>query len=417
MVCSTSTSNHSTRQYMPLPELILKTSYHMLKQPITLLGVSPISPIVVESALLAAKEAAAPIVFIASLNQVDIDGGYTGWTPDTFVRYVRDVVRRLNVNVPVIISLDHGGPWLNDRHIIEGYDLDKAMEATKKSIEAAIQAGYDLIHIDTTVDPHNPNLDPETVARRTLELLDYAEEIRRSLGRKPINYEIGSDRWVYRDVEYINELIRYVVKGIKERGLNEARILFVVGDVGTKVSPMNRLDVCKASQLVQLASTYGLFLKVHSADYVANPTEFPRLGIGGANIGPMYADLMYRVVKKLASMEKDLARRGVITHTSRIENVLYEEVLKDGRWRKYTKNPEKLREDEFLMGICTRYVWCNSRVDEALKELFTNLEKIGIDSRGTIVNELKNSIKYYMKSFNLEGLTTRIRVGDLYEGK
>ena len=75
----------SIEEQIPIAELILRTFYNKLGQPITLLGISPISPIVVEAALLAAREAKAPIMFIASLNQIDIDGGYTGWTPESFI--------------------------------------------------------------------------------------------------------------------------------------------------------------------------------------------------------------------------------------------------------------------------------------------------------------------------------------------
>ena len=55
----------------------------------TMLAVCPNSEAVLRSALLAAKSANAPVMFAATLNQVDLDGGYTKWTPRRFVELVR----------------------------------------------------------------------------------------------------------------------------------------------------------------------------------------------------------------------------------------------------------------------------------------------------------------------------------------
>jgi hypothetical protein len=46
----------------------------------TLLAVCPNSEAVARAALRAAQEAGTPLLYAATLNQVDRDGGYTGWT-------------------------------------------------------------------------------------------------------------------------------------------------------------------------------------------------------------------------------------------------------------------------------------------------------------------------------------------------
>ena len=55
-------------------------------KPMTLLAVCPNSPAVIKAAFRAAKRNNAPIMFAATLNQVDNDGGYTGMTQKDFVR-------------------------------------------------------------------------------------------------------------------------------------------------------------------------------------------------------------------------------------------------------------------------------------------------------------------------------------------
>ena len=52
---------------------------------ITLLAVCPNSDAVLEAAVKAAAANDMPMLFAATLNQVDRDGGYTGWTPRAFV--------------------------------------------------------------------------------------------------------------------------------------------------------------------------------------------------------------------------------------------------------------------------------------------------------------------------------------------
>jgi D-tagatose-1,6-bisphosphate aldolase subunit GatZ/KbaZ len=52
---------------------------------ISLLAACPNSAAVLEAAVLVAARNNVPMLFAATLNQVDRDGGYTGWTPAQFV--------------------------------------------------------------------------------------------------------------------------------------------------------------------------------------------------------------------------------------------------------------------------------------------------------------------------------------------
>ncbi|PSQ79633.1 MAG: hypothetical protein BRD41_06790 [Bacteroidetes bacterium QS_1_63_11] len=82
----------------------------------TLLAVCPNSEAVARAALGAAQEARTPLLYAATLNQVDRDGGYTGWTPHDLASFVEADVERQSVDVPVFLGLDHGGPWAKDAH-------------------------------------------------------------------------------------------------------------------------------------------------------------------------------------------------------------------------------------------------------------------------------------------------------------
>src|SRR5690606_22719590 len=95
--------------------------------PRTFLAVCPNSSTVIRAALRTAKRNNAPIKFAATLNQVDLDGGYTGFTPEQFVRSIRKEAQLINFNGPVIIAIDHGGPWLKDLHRQEQWSLEQSM--------------------------------------------------------------------------------------------------------------------------------------------------------------------------------------------------------------------------------------------------------------------------------------------------
>ncbi|KUO92378.1 MAG: hypothetical protein AT713_02100 [Caldivirga sp. JCHS_4] len=370
----------------------------------TLLGVSPITDYVIDGSLMVADDLKAPMAFIASLNQVDYDGGYTGYTPQSFVSVIKDKVKRMSIDSLIIISLDHCGPWLKDKHVELNLSLNEAMDECRKSLEQAIKAGYDLIHIDATIDAeasHPP--EPETVAERTINLIEYAEDLRKSEGLGPLGYEVGSDRWGYRDAEHVVKLVSLILSGLKRRNLS-IDVTFAVGDVGTSVKPGNRLNVNRAIELVNALSKHGILLKVHSADYIENPQDFPSIGVGGANVGPMFADLIYRRIKELALIESSLKPR----ESSGIINALLNELSREPSVLKYVSSIEELKSligdsREFLLGLMTRYVWSRDAVRHALSILKSNLRSINVDVDKELISIVMNSVKHLMLNFNLQG--------------
>ena len=119
---------------------------------VTLLAVCPNSAAVLEAAVKVAAENGAPMLLAATLNQVDLDGGYTGWSPSAFVQRTHQLAVAHGCEGSVYACLDHGGPWLKDSHAQRGLSLDETMAEVKLSLTACIEAGYQLLHMDPTVD-------------------------------------------------------------------------------------------------------------------------------------------------------------------------------------------------------------------------------------------------------------------------
>ena len=405
---------YSLERNIPVTRFILDFFYKKLKTPITLLGVSPISVSVIDSCLLVAREHRFPLMFIASLNQVDIDGGYTGWTPQEFTKTLYTRASRIGFEGPIIVALDHGGPWLKDKHVQLDLGFEEAMEWTMKSIEAALIAGYNLIHIDTTVDIYAEKpLSEEVVAERTLDLIEYAESIRKTKGLPRVDYEVGSDRWGIRDPERIGRFLSIVRKGLSDRGLREADITFVVGDLGTRVAPHNVMDVNTGLKLVEVARNQDTYVKGHSTDYVENPQDYRRIGIGGANVGPEFADAEYRGVKKLVEKIRSSGRGAKVLEE--LLSTIVELIEADGRWKKYvSENKRFLREleddyREWVIGICSRYVWQNERIVELREKIYEYARDLGFDGYMVVIREIADTIKKYATAFGLEGTAVKLR--------
>ncbi|HLA38996.1 MAG TPA: class II D-tagatose-bisphosphate aldolase, non-catalytic subunit, partial [Candidatus Glassbacteria bacterium] len=306
---------------------------------VTLFAACPNSEAVTRAAIRAAHASAAPLKFAATLNQVDLDGGYTGWTQDQFMELVRREVDQSGYKGPVIVALDHGGPWLKDKQTSEKWPLARAMQGVKESLEACIDAGYDLLHIDPTVDrelPPGENIRIDTVVERTVELIVHSENHRRSRGLPRISYEVGTEEvhGGLADLAIFRKFLSGLEDGLAARGLEEVWPCFVVGKVGTDLHT-TLFDPEVAESLVQIAEEYGSLIKGHYTDGVENPEAYPTSGIGGANVGPEFTEAEYFALKKLRLTECEFLRQGKIEKGSELLQALEDAVVRSGRWEKW----------------------------------------------------------------------------------
>ena len=74
---------------------------------VTLLSVSPNSSAVLEAAVRCASQHNMPMLFAASLNAVDREGGYTTWSPADFVYQMYTFAHKYAWRGPLYPSLSH----------------------------------------------------------------------------------------------------------------------------------------------------------------------------------------------------------------------------------------------------------------------------------------------------------------------
>lgn len=384
--------------------------------PRTLFAACPNSSSVIRAAIRAAKRNNAPIKFAATLNQVDMDGGYTGMTHDQFVTSIRMEAARVNFTGPVIIAVDHGGPWLRDFHRTEHWSLANTMNWVKNSFEKAIEAGFDLIHVDPTVDIELPDgalISIETVVDRTLELIQHCETFRMESELPPIAYEVGTEEvhGGLADMSVFKRFFTLLKDGLEERGLAHAWPCFVVGKVGTDLHT-TQFDPETAREIVAIASRFGSAIKGHYTDNVSNPQDYPLTGIGGANVGPEFTEREYEGLLELEGIEERLYDSGMITECSGIKMALWDAVIASGRWKKWISAEESQddfssiphQRQEWLIKTGCRYIWSDASVKKARQLLYENMERSAVDAEAIVLSHIENSMDKYFRNFNLVNL-------------
>ena len=383
----------------------------------TLFAVCPNSENVLKAALRAAKRAHAPIKFAATLNQVDIDRGYTGWTQYDLVRKIKEQSYSIGYSGPIIVAVDHGGPWVKDIQTIEKWNLDKSMSWIKKSFEAALLADYDLLHIDPTVDIFNKDIKIETVVERTIELISHVEKFRKSKKIKSVSYEVGTEEvhGGLADIDIFKKFLKLLKDGLANIGLDYIWPSFIVGKVGTDLHT-STFDPVVAKTLVDIAGEYGSYIKGHYTDFVSNPEDYPKSGIGAANVGPEFTILEYDGLKELCLVEDKLFKENKVACKSNFIKILEEAVLKSGRWKKWLQDSEKdfksLSEErkEWVVKTSCRYVWALPEVRCAQNKLYRNLELNGIDAESWIIMKIEESMDKYFRAFNLININEKLNI-------
>lgn len=381
---------------------------------VTLLAVCPNSDAVLEAAVQAAARNDAPMFFAATLNQVDRDGGYTGWTPAQFVARMRQYAQKYACHEDLYPCLDHGGQWLKDAHTRDKLSLAQTTAEVKASITAMLEAGYALLHIDPTVDRTQEGpLAVETVVARSLDLIAHAERERERLGLPPVAYEVGTEE-VHGGLVALESFERFLAllhQGLAERGLLRAWPAFVVAQVGTDLHTTT-FDAAAAEALYRVAAPYGSLVKGHYTDWVENPQAYPLAGMGGANVGPEFTATEYDALAHLEAHE----RRMVAAHSSSMQPsgflaALETAVERSNRWQKWLQPDERGRaltelspeRRTWLVKTGARYVWAQADVVAARERLYANLRPWMGEPHQFVVDWITRAIEAYIVAFHLYG--------------
>jgi len=268
----------------------------------TLLGVGPMSVNCVDAAIELANEYEVPIMLIASRRQIDSEefgGGYVNnWTTEEFARYVTDHDKKGKI----VLARDHGGPWQNTKEKDQALGLRRAMESAKSSYRADIAAGFQVLHIDPSVDIHG-HPDVDEVLDRVFDLYEYCWNQAQQIGQEII-FEIGTEEQSgsTNSQEELDYTLNAIQKFCKKNSLPQPSFVVIqcgtrvmetrnVGSFDTPVRVANELPAeIQLPKMIEICNRYGIFMKEHNTDYLSDEALqwHPRLGIHAANVAPEF---------------------------------------------------------------------------------------------------------------------------------
>ena len=395
----------------------------------TVFCVGPMSENIMRATLEAAKEDDFPAVFIASRNQVDakeLGGGYVlDCDAGKFCGLIHSIAEEVGFDGLTYVCRDHGGPWQRDNERGEKLSESEAMEKAKASYLADLEGGFNVLHIDPTVDPHYESYVPlKVVTARTVELIEFVEAERKKRAILPIGYEIGTEatRGGLTGAGPFEQFLTDILGRLSERGLPKPD--FIVGQTGTLIKMCENVGTFsseQAKELSRIAREHGVGFKEHNADFLdENLLKLhPELGITGANTGPEFSAIEAKAYLGLAAMEESI-EKGEIENPSNFIEIFQNASLESGRWKKWLAegdsglskedlaiDKDKLRE---VTLVCGRYVHDDAWVKKAVKTLFGNLEKPGVvsDPEREIIDTIKQRIRVWAEALNLRGTTSKV---------
>lgn len=347
-------------------------------------------PLVVEAALAQGAADDATVLIEATSNQVNHQGGYTGLTPAAF----RDEVHRIagKVGFPrerIILGGDHLGPspW---RHL----PADEALHEAATMVAAYVAAGYEKIHIDTSMGCRDEpdHLGDRLTAQRAAQLAAVAEEAAGRTGTAP-HYVVGTEvptpggaRHEIKQLEVTPpEAVRATLEAHRQAfdaaGAGGAfqRVMAVVAQPGVEFDDRNVVvyEPDRARALTgALAGLPGLVFEAHSTDY--QPAEslaaLVRDGFAVLKVGPGLTFAMREALYGLDNIAT--AMSPAWREHSLIAAMEAEMLAKPGYWSAYYQGePDYQRAlRHFSYSDRIRYYWASPGAQVAVERLFSHFD-------------------------------------------
>ena len=383
-----------------------KISDYLLKNRCTLLCVGPMSLNCVDASIELANDHDIPLMLIASRRQIDsekFNGGYVNnWTTSKFASHIN----KKDIKKNIILARDHGGPWQNDLEIQEKMTLSEAMKSAKESYKADIDAGFQVLHIDPSIDVHNKNPSKNEILERLFELYNFCWNYAKEKG-KDIIFEVGTEE--QSGTTNTLEELDYNLKAITSFCNKEKLPLpsFVVIQTGTRVmetrnvgsfdSPFRIVGEIPAEiqvpKMIEICKKHNIFMKEHNTDYLSDValSWHPRLGIHSANVAPEFG------VSETRAFINILEKNNLKLFADKFLEISFN----SKKWKKWILSNSTTTEREKSI-ISGHYIFSNPDFIEIKKAASRELkDKTGIELDDFLKSEIKKSILRYLLNFRV----------------
>lgn len=355
-------------------------------------------PLVIEACLQSGLQTGGSVLIEATANQVNQFGGYTGMRPEDFRELVYE--KAALVGLPrerIILGGDHLGPltWC-------ALPEERAMPLAEELVRCYVRAGFEKIHLDTSMrlgsDAQDRPLDVRTVAERGATLFaacrdEYAKLLAQRPEARPPVYIIGSEvpipggeveaqsSLAVTEPEALRATVETYRAVFAERGLDSAfeDIVGIVVQPGVEFGDDGffRYDRERARALTAAArSMPGLVLEGHSTDYQPREAlrEMVEDGVAVLKVGPALTFALREGLFALSDIERELIPPEDRADLPAVLERLM--LANDSDWRRhYHGTPEQLRlKRRYSLSDRCRYYLAAPEAREAIEKLFRNID-------------------------------------------
>jgi len=351
--------------------------------------------LVLEGAMLQASRDGSLVCIESTCNQVNQFGGYTGMTPADFRALVIGAASDMGLAEDrVLIGGDHLGPY-----VWRGEPSADAMGKAAGLVRACVAAGYEKIHLDTSMgcadDPPGA-LDEGVATERAAELCRVAEDAWRERGGSAPVYVIGTEvpipggelaeteGPVVTGLEDVDRTLTLTREAFQRAGVGDAweRVIALVVQPGVEFGEavVHGYDPEAARELVAAVGRYPhLVYEAHSTDYQTQGA-LSRLVIDHfaiLKVGPWLTFAMREALFGLELIERELLGEDD-PERSRLREVLEAEMLaRPEHWEPYLSGDARaLRVARaFSYSDRARYYWARPALRRAVRRLVANLSE------------------------------------------
>ncbi|MCS4230848.1 tagatose-bisphosphate aldolase noncatalytic subunit [Stenotrophomonas maltophilia] len=348
-------------------------------------------PLVIEASLRHAQRSGqALLLFEATCNQVNQDGGYTGMRPADFVRFVHGIAARVGFDTGrILLGGDHLGPnpWTS-------LDAAAAMDKAEVMVGAYVAAGFRKIHLDCSMAcKGDPEPLPEAeIVRRAVRLCRAAEAAWASAGGEAPVYVIGTEVPVPGGATEAIEGLALTTPAaalttieahrvaFAEAGLDAAwqRVLASVVQPGVEFDHHDVIDYDsdKAQPLSQaVTGVPQLVFEAHSTDYQTRDAlaALVRDHFAILKVGPGLTFALREALWALDAIEAEWIDDD---HRARLREVTLRRMQESpGYWQRYYHGTGRaLTTDlQYSLSDRIRYYWPDPAIEAARARLFDNL--------------------------------------------
>ncbi len=350
-------------------------------------------PLVIEAALHHARRTGqALVLFEATCNQVNQDGGYTGMTPTDFVAFVHGIAQRVGFDASrIALGGDHLGP--NPWTMLAA---STAMDKAEAMVAAYVAAGFRKIHLDCSMAcAGDPTPLPEAeIVRRAVRLARAAEAAWQQAGGEAPVYVIGTEVPVPGGATEAIEGLAVTTPdaalatidahriAFAEAGLEDAwqRVIASVVQPGVEFDHHSVIDYApdRAAALSRsITAVPHMVFEAHSTDYQTRQAlaALVRDHFAILKVGPGLTFALREALWALDAIEREWIAPA---RQARLREVVLQRLhAEPGHWRRYYHGAGHALEIDLQYSLSDRirYYWPDARIERARRQLFDNLRE------------------------------------------